>query len=63
VIEHVLRRLAEVDDPLADVRRPDAEGHVLGIGGAGGVVVAADAQMRLVMKWASRGSFPFMKML
>ena len=43
VVEHVLRGLAEVDDPLGDGRRLHAEGHVLGVGGAGGVVVAADA--------------------
>ena len=43
VIEHVFRRLAQVDDPLAHVGRADAKGHVLGVAGAGGVVVAADA--------------------
>jgi hypothetical protein len=43
VVEHVLGGLAEVDDPLAQIRRADAEGHVLGVAGAGGVVVAADA--------------------
>ena len=43
VVEHVLGRLAEVDDPLGHGGRPDAEGHVLGVAGAGGVVVAADA--------------------
>ena len=42
VVEHVLRGLAQVDDPLAQVRRPDAVGHVLGVDRAGGVVVAAD---------------------
>ena len=42
VVEHVFRGLAEVDDPLAQVRRLDAVGHVLRIAGAGGVVVAAD---------------------
>ena len=43
VVEHVLRGLAEVDDPLAQVRRRDAVRHVLGVDRAGGVVVAADA--------------------
>ena len=43
VVEHVLGRFAEVDDPLGQRRRPDAERHVLRVGGAGGVVVAADA--------------------
>jgi hypothetical protein len=43
VIEHVLGGFAEVDDPLGHRRRLDAERHVLRIGGAGGVVVAADA--------------------
>ncbi len=43
VVEHVLRGLAEVDDPLAEVRRRDAVGHVLVVDRAGGVVVAADA--------------------
>ena len=43
VVEHVLGRFAEVDDPLGHGRRPDAEGHVLRVGGAGGMVVAADA--------------------
>src|SRR5262249_8613694 len=43
VVEHVLGGLAEVGDPLAHVGGADAEGHVLGVDGAGGVVVAADA--------------------
>ena len=43
VVEHVLGGFAEIDDPLGEGRRPDAEGHVLRIGRAGGVVVAADA--------------------
>ena len=43
VVEHVLGGLAEVDDPLAQVRRLHAVGHVLRVAGAGGVVVAADA--------------------
>ncbi len=43
VVEDVLGRLAEVDDPLAQRRRLDAVGHVLGVHRADGVVVAADA--------------------
>src|SRR5205823_1585376 len=40
---HVLGGLAEIDQPLAQRRRLDAEGHVLRIDGTGGVVVAADS--------------------
>ena len=43
VVEHVLGRFAQIDDPLGQRRRMDAERHVLGVAGAGGVVVAADA--------------------
>ena len=43
VVEHVLGGFAEIDDPLAQRRRTHAERHVLRIGGAGGVVVAADS--------------------
>ena len=43
MVEHVLGGFAEVDDPFGHRRRLDAEGHVLRVGGAGGVVVAADA--------------------
>ena len=43
VVEHVLGCFAEVDDPLAHGGGCDAEGHVLRIDGAGGVIVAADA--------------------
>ena len=43
VVEHVLRGLAEVDDPLTEVRRLHAVRHVLRVARAGGVVVAADA--------------------
>ena len=43
VVEHVLGRFAEIDDPFGHRRRMDAEGHVLGVAGAGGVIVAADA--------------------
>ena len=42
VVEHVLGGLAEVDDPLAEVRRADAVGHVLGVHRARRVVVTAD---------------------
>ncbi len=43
VVEHVLGGLAQVDDPLAEMRRPDAVGHVLAVDRAGRVVVTADA--------------------
>jgi hypothetical protein len=43
VVEHVLGGLAEVDDPLTQVRRLHAVRHVLRVAGTGGVVVAADA--------------------
>ena len=43
VVEHVLGCLAQVDDPFGQCRRLDAEGHVLGVASAGGVVIAADA--------------------
>ncbi len=43
VIEHVLGRLAEIDDPVGQRRRLDAEHHVLRVDGADGVIVAADA--------------------
>ena len=43
VVEHVFGGFAEVHDPLGHRRGPHAERHVLRIGGAGGVVVAADA--------------------
>ena len=42
VVEDVLRRLAEVDDPLAQRRRLHPVGHVLGVLRAHRVVVAAD---------------------
>ena len=42
VVEHVLRGLAQVDDPFAEVRRADAVGHVLVVDRARRVVVAAD---------------------
>ena len=43
VVEHVLGRLTEVYDPFGDGWGLHAEGHILGIGRAGSVVVAADA--------------------
>ena len=43
VIEHELGGLAEVDHPLAQVRRRHAVRHVLRVAGAGGVVVSADS--------------------
>jgi hypothetical protein len=43
MVEHILGRFAEIDDPFAERRRLDAEGHVLRIVGAGGVIIAADA--------------------
>ena len=42
VVEHVFRGLTEVDDPLTQMRRPHAVGHVLRVTGTGGVVVTAD---------------------
>ncbi len=42
VVEHVLRGLAEVDDPLGEVRGLHAVRHVLRVHRAGGVVVPAD---------------------
>ncbi len=43
VVEHVLGGLAQVDDPLGEVRRADPVGHVLVVDRAGRVVVTADA--------------------
>jgi len=43
VVEHVLGRFAEIDDPLGHRRRLDAVRHVLRIDRAGRVIVAADA--------------------
>ena len=42
VVEHVLGCLAEIDDPLAEVWRSYAVGHVLPIHRAGGMVIATD---------------------
>src|SRR5271156_4239068 len=43
VVEHVLGSLAEIDNPFSDGRRFYSKRHVLRIGGASGMVVAADA--------------------
>ena len=43
VVEHVFGRFAQVDDPLAQRGRNDAEGHILRVDGAGRMVVAANA--------------------
>jgi hypothetical protein len=43
MVEHVLGRLTEIDDPLGQRGRLDAVGHVLGIDRACGVIVATDA--------------------
>ena len=43
VVEHVLGGFTEVDDPFSHGGRAHAESHVLRVGGAGGVIVAADA--------------------
>src|ERR1051326_2236018 len=42
VVEHVLRGLTEIDDPIREGRHADAEGHILRVYGAGRVIVAAD---------------------
>ena len=60
VVEHVFRGLAEIDDPLAEVWRLHAVGHVLRIDEHVAWLSPQMPQMRLVMKWASRGSLPFM---
>jgi hypothetical protein len=43
VIEHVLGRFAEVDDPFRQGRRLHPVSHVLGVGGTGRVIVSANA--------------------
>ena len=43
VVEHVLGGFAQVDDPFGNRGRLHSERHVLRIGGAGGVIVTADA--------------------
>ena len=63
VVEHVLGGLAEIDDPLGHAAASDAERHVLRIAAQVAWLSPQMPQMRLVMKCASRGSLPFMKML
>src|SRR5215472_4918048 len=43
VVKHVLRRLAQIDDPLSEMRRLDAIGHILRIARARGVIIPADS--------------------
>ena len=43
VIEHVLGGLAEINDPFAERRWADTEGHILRVGRTGSVVVATDS--------------------
>jgi hypothetical protein len=43
VVEHVLRGLTEIDEPLTEMRRPHSVGHVLRVDRARAVVVTADA--------------------
>ena len=64
VVEHVLGGFAEVDDPLAEVRRL-ARRRPCSARSTEQVQWLSPQmpQIRLVMKWASRGSLPFMKML
>ena len=63
VVEHVLGGLAEVDHPLAEVRRTHAVRHVLRVHRARRVVVTADAADPARDEVRVRGSLPFMKML
>src|ERR1700730_605533 len=63
VIEHVFGGLTEIYDPLRDCRWAYVERHVLCVRGASRVVVTANPADAVVIKCASRGSFPFMKML
>ena len=43
VIEHVFGGFTQVDNPLAHIRRTHSESHVLGVVGAGRMIVAAYA--------------------
>ena len=63
VVEHVLGRLAEVHDLLAERRRVHAVRHVLRVARARCVVVAADAADAAGDEVGVAGSLPFMKML
>jgi hypothetical protein len=42
VVEHVFGGFAKVHNPFGDGGWTNAEGHILGVGGAGGVVIATD---------------------
>ena len=63
VVEHVLGGLTEVDDLLAEGRRVHPVGHVLAYTEQVAWLSPQMPQIRLVMKWASRGSLPFMNTL
>jgi hypothetical protein len=63
VVEHVLGGLAEVDDPLSERRRGTPYAMFCAYTEQVAWLSPQMPQMRLVMKWASRGSLPFMKML
>jgi len=43
VVKHILGRFAEVDDPLGQRGWTYAEGHILRVDGAGGVIISTDA--------------------
>ena len=43
MVEHVFGGFAEIHDPFGHGGRPNAERHVLRVGRAGGVIVAADS--------------------
>ena len=59
VVEHVFGGFAEIDDPFRDIRRPDSERHILRIGGARGMVIAADAADAAGDKVSVARVFPF----
>ncbi len=63
VIEHVFGGFTEIHDPLGQGRWLHAVGHVLCITEQVAWLSPQMPQMRLVMKWASRGSLFCMKML
>ena len=62
MVEHVFGGFAQIDDPFAQVRRFDLNA-IFWLHRARAWLSPQMPQMRLVMKWASRGSLPFMKML
>jgi hypothetical protein len=43
VVEHVLGSFAEIHDPFSNVGRANSESHVLRVGSAGRVIIAADS--------------------